>query len=151
MEKTGENFSKIEDRIKKIRSVFCDNSNADFAKMICQYFADIFCLEGQPQAEHLADGLHGGHRGPLLSSLDAAVGLALHADGHLGRLLKNLKEMLKDCKKAYLVSFFLKILTPMTATMAASSTQNPPCCVFCHQVSGFFTSTVLVTVTGFST
>lgn len=113
MEKTGENYSKIEDRIKKIRSVFCDNSNANFAKALARLFVSFCFMFVQKICQHFAD----------------MVTLA----------------------QSYQACLFLKILTPMATATAASSTQKPPCWVFCHQVSGFFTSTVLVTVTGFST
>lgn len=57
MEKTGENYSKIEDRIKKIRSVFCDNSNANFAKMIGKspHYASQLCTGASKPGRNMLD------------------------------------------------------------------------------------------------
>lgn len=57
MEKMGENFSKIEDRIKKIRSVFCDNSNANFAKKIGKspHYASQLCTGASKPGRNMLD------------------------------------------------------------------------------------------------
>ena len=57
MEKKGENFSKIEDRIKKIREVFCHNSNTEFSKKIGKspHYASQLCTGSSKPGRNMLD------------------------------------------------------------------------------------------------